>query len=293
MSVKTCDVLNAARAMELRRLEDGADDVQESVLMDPQIRAYYETTGIELDRLERGFWRLEFARTKELLLRSLPRPPAHVLDVGGGPGAYAAWLADAGYDVKLVDATPLHVEQARERAAGRYVAAEGDARALGEPDESYDVVLLLGPLYHLVERDDRMLALAEARRVLRGGGVLAAAAISRFAPLLDLFARELRDERIWEFAERALADGRHVPDPNDELFTIAYFHRPEELEAEIEESGFALEGLFGIEGPGWLRMETLEDSAGFDAALRLARALEQERAVVGASSHLLAVARRP
>ena len=261
--------------------------------MDPQIRAYYETTGVELDRLERGFWRVEFARTKELLLRYLPPSPARVLDVGGGPGAYAEWLADAGYEVKLVDGTPLHVEQARERAAGRFVAAEGDARALDEPDASYDVVLLLGPLYHLVERADRQRALNEARRVLRAGGVVAAAAISRFAPLLDTFARELRDERIWGFAEGALVTGRHVPDASDELFTIAYFHRPEELEAEIEESGFELVGLFGIEGPGWLRMETLDDSGGFDAALRVARAVEQEPAVIGASSHLLAIARRP
>jgi SAM-dependent methyltransferase len=261
--------------------------------MDPQIRAYYETTGVELDRLERGFWRIEFARTKELLLRHLPPAPARVLDVGGGPGVYAAWLADAGYEVKLVDGTPLHVEQARERAAGRFVAAEGDARALAEPDDSCDVVLLLGPLYHLVERGDRMRALAEAARVLRVGGLLAAAAISRFAPLLDTFARELRDERIWGFSERALVDGRHVPDPTDELFTIAYFHRPEELEAEIRESRFELEGVFGIEGPGWLRMETFDDSVGFDFALRLARAVEQEPAVIGTSSHLLAIARRP
>jgi len=293
MSVRTCVVLTAARAIELRRLEDGADGVQESAWMDPQIRAYYETTGVELDRLQRGFWRLEFARTKELLLRYLPPPPARVLDVGGGPGAYAAWLADAGYEVKLVDGTPLHVEQARERAAGRFVAAEGDARTLDEPDESYDVVLLLGPLYHLVERADRMSALTEARRVLRGGGLFAAAAISRFAPLLDTFAREVRDERIWGLAEGALVDGRHVPDPSDEMFTIAYFHHPEELEAEIDVAGFELNGVFGIEGPGWLRMETLDDSAGFDAAVRLARAVEQERAVIGSSSHVLAIARRP
>jgi len=216
-----------------------------------------------------------------------------VLDVGGGPGAYAAWLADAGYEVKLVDGTPLHVEQARERAAGRFVAAEGDARTLDEPDESYDVVLLLGPLYHLVERGDRMRALTEARRVLRGGGLFAAAAISRFAPLLDTFAREVRDEGIWGLAEGALVDGRHVPDPSDEMFTIAYFHHPEELEAEIDVAGFELNGVFGIEGPGWLRMETLDDSAGFDAAVRLARAVEQERAVIGSSSHVLAIARRP
>src|SRR5205807_874579 len=119
--------------------------------------------------------------------------PARVLDVGGGPGAYAEWLADVGYDVKLVDALPLHVEQARHRAAGRFIAEEGDARSLPEKDDSYDVVLLLGPLYHLVERGERLGALAEARRVLRPRGLLAAAAISRFGSLLDAFLRGMLD----------------------------------------------------------------------------------------------------
>ena len=58
----------------------------------------------------------------ELLDRLLPAPPAHVLDVGGGPGTYAAPLARRGYQVHLVDPVPLHVDQARE-AAGRDPAA--------------------------------------------------------------------------------------------------------------------------------------------------------------------------
>jgi SAM-dependent methyltransferase len=260
--------------------------------VDEEIRAYYET-GEELGRLERGYWRLEFARTKELLLRYLPPPPARVLDVGGGPGVYAEWLADAGYDVKLLDVTPLHVRKARQRGAGRFVAEEGDARALAEPDRSYDVVLLLGPLYHLLERGDRVGALTEARRVLRPRGLLAAAAISRFGSLLDGFLRGRLDEMGWKLVERALADGRHLPDPDRALFTTAYFHLPEELEAEIEEARFGLLGLFGIEGPTWLRAEALDDEGGLETAMRVAGAVEQERTIIGASAHLLAIARRP
>ena len=80
--------------------------------------------------------------------------------------------------------------------------------------------------------------------------------------------------------------------PENTLFTTAYFHLAEELEAEIQEAGFELEGLFGIEGPGWLRMETLDDAEAFERASRVARALEQERSVIGTSAHLLAIARR-
>jgi SAM-dependent methyltransferase len=262
--------------------------------VDEDIRAYYES-GVELDRVAQGYSRIEFARTKELLERHLPSPPARLLDVGGGPGAYAAWLADQGYEVRLVDRMPLHVQQALERATGRFAAVEGDARNLDEADLSYDVVLLLGPLYHLVDRDDRLQALGEAHRVLRPGGLVAAAAISRFASLLDgLLGGHLRDEEGWSIVQRDLADGQHrSPRDRPALFTTAYLHRPEELRAEVEEAGFAVEGVFGVEGPGWLLEGQLDDELVLADVLRVARELEQEPTTIGTSAHLLAIARRP
>jgi ubiquinone/menaquinone biosynthesis C-methylase UbiE len=262
--------------------------------VDEEIRAYYET-GVERDRVTQGYSRIELARTKELLERYLPKPPARVLDVGGGPGAYAEWLATAGFEVRLVDAVPLHVQQARERADGRFTAVEGDARSLDEPDQAYDVVLLLGPLYHLVDRTDRLAALGEALRVLRPGGVLAVAAISRFASLLDgLLSGHLRDEEGWEIVQRDLAEGQHRSSPDrPALFTTAYFHRPEELRAEVEEASFEVEAVFGVEGPGWLVDDRLDDELVREDVLRVARALEQEPTTIGTSAHFLAVARRP
>jgi SAM-dependent methyltransferase len=261
--------------------------------MDEDIRAYYEG-GVERDRLLQGYSRIEFVRTKELLERFLPAAPAHILDIGGGPGRYAAWLADAGYDVEVVDSSPLHIQQALELARGRFSAVEGDARRIDAADESFDVVLLLGPLYHLVDRGDRMAALAEARRVLRAGGMLAAAAISRFASLLDgLLGGHLRDEEGWAMVQRDLAEGQHRPPPGrPALFTTAYFHRPDELRGEFEAAGFSLEGLFGIEGPGWLLEERLDDKLVRDDVIRVARVLEQEPTVIGTSAHLLALGRR-
>jgi ubiquinone/menaquinone biosynthesis C-methylase UbiE len=261
--------------------------------MDPEIRAYYEK-GVERDRLVHGYFRIEYERTKELLTRFLAPAPARVLDVGGGPGVYAEWLAGLGYDVRLVDASPLHVRQALERAEGRFSAIEGDARSLEDADESYDAVLLLGPLYHLTEREERLKALREARRVLRRGGVVAAAAISRFASVLDgLYGGYLSDPRFASIVERDLADGQHRSPLGleESFFTTAYFHRPEELSAEVEEAGFALAGLFGIEGPGWLLADRWEDAAARTDLLTTARLLETEPAVLGTSAHLLAIGR--
>jgi SAM-dependent methyltransferase len=260
--------------------------------VDEDIRSYYEL-GLERDRLTQGYSRIEFERTKELLGRFLPAAPARVLDVGGGPGAYAAWLAELGYDVRLVDAIPLHVEQAAELAAGRFSAVVADARRLEEADASWDAVLLLGPLYHLLAREERLAALREARRVLRPGGTLAAAAISRFASLLDGFLRGLLDEAGWAVVESDLAYGEHRPVGRQvELFTTAYFHRPDELRAEVEDAGFEVGAVFGVEGPGWSRPDLSVDERLFETVVRMARAVEQEPAIIGASAHLLVVAQR-
>src|SRR3712207_3738064 len=101
-------------------------------------------SGYERDRLAGGASRLEFARTQAILRRALPPARARVLDIGGAPGAYAAWLARDGYDVALVDPVPIHVEQAKAASAAQpahpFSAALGDARALPFPDESADAV---------------------------------------------------------------------------------------------------------------------------------------------------------
>ena len=139
-----------------------------------EIVDFYTQTQEE-DRLVSGSSLLEFERTKQLLRRFLPHPPATVMDVGGASGAYAFWLASLGYAVLLVDATPRLVDVARQRDAQsshRLASiAVADARRLPLDDSSIDAVLLLGPLYHLPEQADRVAALMEARRVLRPAGV--------------------------------------------------------------------------------------------------------------------------
>ena len=209
--------------------------MQDVSAFDDDITAYYDR-GEKAGRL--GDWgRLELVRTQELLHRYLPAPPARVLDVGGGPGVYSVWLAGLGYDVALLDPVELHVAQAR--AAGVARAEVGDARALPFADGSADAVLLLGPLYHLTEAEDRVRALEEARRVLVPGGVVAVAAISRFAAAIDgLQKGRLRDPGFQDVLEGSLRDGRHTnPTREPGWFTTAYFHLPDELADEVRAAG--------------------------------------------------------
>src|SRR5687768_13514877 len=130
--------------------------------IDPAILDYYGRVPEE-SRLQQGPFRLEDARTRELIERHAPAAPATVMDVGGAAGAYAFWLAERGYDVHLVDAVPRLVDEARKRnetADAKLASIQtGDARRLPFEDKTADVVLMLGPLYHLVNADDRTQAL--------------------------------------------------------------------------------------------------------------------------------------
>ena len=269
--------------------------------IDPAIAAFYDRNSEE-DRLQHGPFLLEALRTKELIQRYAPPPPATVLDVGGAAGAYALWLAESGYTVHLIDAAPRLVAEARKRSDGRVrplASCEvGDARSLRFEPATADGVLLLGPLYHLTATADREHALSEAARVLKPGGHLFAAAISRSAPALDGLARDLfQDERFGAMVETDLRDGQHRnPTGRPDFFTTAYFHRPDEFRAEVAASGLDVEGLFGIEGPGWMLSDIdarLSDARQRADLLRVARLLESEPSVLGTSAHLLVVARKP
>ena len=265
------------------------------------IAAFY-ARGLERDRLMSGPGALEFARTTILLDRYLPAPASDVIDVGGGPGRYALWLAERGYRVHLVDPVPLHIEQARSASAnqsGRALSGAeiGDARELRFPDESADAVLLLGPLYHLPERDDRIRALSEARRVCRPGGVVIAAGISRFASAIDgLRGGYLTDSAFAGIVAGDLRDGRHRnPTGHPAYFTTAYFHRPEELAAECDAARLTHQETLAVEGIGWLLPDLdawLADDARRGVLLSTLAQLEAEPALMGASAHLLSVARR-
>ena len=265
----------------------------------PSISAHYETAFDEDQRLRRGLGRLELARVQEIVRRHLPAG-ARVLDVGGATGVHAEWLLDDGHAVHLVDLVPGHVAQAEARLGGseRFHASVGDARALALPDASVDAVLLLGPLYHLTDRADRLATWREALRVVVPGGVVIAMAINRFASLFDGLAQSyLFDPAFRAIVAQDLATGVHEnPTGDPRWFTTAYFHRPEELPAEATEAGLDVRETVGVEGLAhWIRplASALDDAADREVILEAARVIESEPSLLGLSSHLLTVAVRP
>lgn len=265
---------------------------------DPDLRAHYDL-GAEHARLT-GPGALEYERTLDLLSRVLPAE-GEIFDVGGGTGRYAVTLAKAGRAVRLLDLMPLHIETARLHAAEQGVslaeARVGDALALPWADGSASAALLLGPLYHLTEEADRLRALAEARRVLRPGGVVIAAGISRFASALDgIASRHVEAPAFRAILAADLASGQHRnPANHPAWFTTAFFHRPEELRAELVLAGFSDVRVYAVEGPAWLVRDLPgreENPLLWAEVLAVLRQIEEEPALLGASAHLLAVGRR-
>ena len=265
-------------------------------MLSPEILEYYERGGEHL-RLTAGTGRLEFLRTWDVLTRVLPPAPARIVDVGGATGIYARPLAEAGYAVQVVDPVPAHVAAAG--ALPGVTAVLGDARQLPEPAASADAVLLFGPLYHLPERADRVAAWREAARVVRPGGVVAGAVISRFASLFDGVVKGYHAEpEFVSMVDRALADGVHrnaAAQPR--WFTSAYFHRPEEPATEAAAAGLTGARTVAVEGPVWMTgtrlTEFLADERLTGIMLDMLRRVEDEPSLFGASSHLLTIAGRP
>lgn len=266
------------------------------------IKEYYDQ-GIEEDRLDISTGQLERYRTRDILSRFMPSPPQSVLDVGGATGDYTRWLAKKGYTVHLVDPVETQVEVAKKLGQNlaekdRISYSVGDARDLRFPDESWDIILFFGPMYHLADRDDRLLALREANRILKPGGWFFAAAISRFASALDgLVQGFLDDPAFQKIVAQDLIDGQHQ-NPTDKIFyfTDAYFHRPDELEQEINEAGLHWESTLAVEGPAWMLqnfMDHWNDPERKARLLNICQTLEGETSLLGASSHLLAIAQKP
>ena len=265
-----------------------------------EMYAYYSDPLIEDRRLFGGNGPLEFERTRQLITRYLPAPPQVVRDVGGGTGIYAQWLAGLGYETHLLDPVPALVEMAITKSPKKTPLASagiGDARDLPWPDNSSDLVLLLGPLYHLTERRDRILALNEAHRVLKPGGLVMGVAIPRLVTTMNALLQGMgRSTEFWLMACEDAETGQHRSRPSMPNFTTAYFHEPSEFAEEFTASGFVLEDLVGVEGPGWLAPEfsvLWADQTRREQILEAAERLERRSDIMGMNKHVMAIGRKP
>ena len=242
---------------------------------------------------------MEFYRSKEIIERYL-KGKLTVYDVGGGIGRYAEWLAGKGHDVTLIELAPVAVDYAKEHMTVPYKAETGDARSLELPDNSADMVLLMGPLYHLLTREDRMKTLSEANRVLKEGGILVAEGISKFSSAtwaLSVYGNgnEFIDDDIYmNMLKREMSTGEHIkPKEYPYIISDAYFHTIDGLRDEVTEAGFEVTESVAVEGCSWITPDIAskwEDEGRRSRLLEIIRSTEHEETMMGISPHFLVIA---
>ena len=265
------------------------------------INTFYNSTQMETDRLGQHVFQLEKIRTQEIILRYL-KPPMNIADIGGATGAYSFWLYDMGHHVHLLDAAEFHIEAATKISISENKPLAsislGDARQLPYDDEQFDLVLLFGPLYHLQEKEDRVKSIAEAKRVLKKGGELFAATITRYASLFDGFWQGFIDDPAFEnIVNQDLEDGNHFNPVNHPMyFTDAHFHTQKEIEEEFTNAGFSNFNIIAIEGFGWLTPKFIErwnDEEARNKMLRYIKQTENDPIMIGISAHVMTIATKP
>ena len=262
-------------------------------------RAYDQQPGREWARMDDH--RTEFAVTLRALAEHLPPPSARVLDCGGGPGRYAIELARRGYKVTLFDLSSECLRLAREKVADAGVTLAGFEKGTATdlsrfPGDSFDGVLLMGPLYHLLEEADREQALVEAQRVLKPGGALFVAFISRYAVPRWAAAHE----PTWplenpELLEAILTSGVLPPRGAEGERFVAHFAHPTEVAPLCRRAGFEVVIVLGVEGMVSMIEAGVNALSGEDweAWVDLNYRLAVDPSIHGCVEHLLVVAVKP
>jgi len=267
--------------------------MKKNQLISSSIERFYNKASEE-DRLSKGMGIFEFERVRKLIGLYVTDTSV-IVDVGGGTGRYAEWLSRNGHQVHLVEPVDKHLKIAEERSArlrNKFKVLKGAAARLPFPGQFADVVILHGPLYHLQQSEDRLLAISEARRVLKKGGVLLGFGISYTASTLaGLLNGLVHRPAFLEMCKSELTSGIHnPPDEFPWLLAEAFYHKPAELRKEFETSGLKVDKMFAVEGLVWLSRDFFSDMARTQnraVLTELLQTTENDESLLSLSPHMM------
>jgi len=257
-----------------------------------KVQDWYDNCYDEWERLSRH--RIEFDITKKYMDEYIEGKGLNIFDIGGGPGRYSFYLADKGHHVSLLDISSKNIKTAKEKSAeaGVKLAAyiHADAKDLSLYGKDFDVILLMGPLYHIVSEDERMNALKQAIIHLKPGGIIFASFISKYAPIQD-YLKGLHHIDDTEQIIRYLKDGANSPENG---FTTAYFWSPCEARKFMAAAGLKELAFVGVENILCSKeneVNALEEEE-YKKWLDICYKLGQDSNLFGSSEHFLYVGRK-
>ena len=252
-----------------------------------KIEEWYDEKYDEWERLE--LHKIEFDITKRYLDEYIIGENLEILDIGGGPGRYAMYLAEKGHKVSLLDLSKKNIEIAKEKSEEKGIILEnyihGNALELGGYKQKYDVILLMGPLYHLLDEKDRKVCIEEALRLLKPGGIMVASFISNYAPIQDYLKNLYPIDSIDELLI-FLDDGESA---GEKGFTQAYFTNPKEAKDLMNSFGLQQKVFAGVENilnSKEKEINKLEEEE-YKKWLDICYKLSQDESIMGTSEHFL------
>jgi len=219
--------------------------------MSQLVKDYYNANAErEQERLDLPLCKIEFASTLWLIDKYFPNQ-GQIVDIGGGPGRYAIELIRLGYKVTLFDLSEEEIRLARLRLDQLGLTAErlivGNARDMSAlASECFDAALLMGPMYHVVEPEERVKVLIELKRILKPNGVAIIAYLNSWGLMrtgITDFPNWYKDISILRsmLSEHTFT-GQSLSD-----FTECYWSTPEAALVEVGKAGLEVISYAGAE----------------------------------------------
>jgi ubiquinone/menaquinone biosynthesis C-methylase UbiE len=240
---------------------------------------------------------LEFQMTIEALAPCLKRK-SRIADVGAGTGRYSFHFSRMGHAVTAVEPVPKHLDileqRKRELSDDKIEILKGDARQLRSlGDRTFDLVLCLGPIYHLRKPADRAKCLSECRRIVKRNGHVAVAYINKHYAVSTYFKNRIDLGR--KIISRIIAEDFRFTSNRDRFLDVSYFCSPTSMERQLTSAGFTIVDHLGLDGPFNLIEDKIEQMTRQQLAQfhQYHRATCRDASILGYSNHGLVICQRP
>lgn len=237
--------------------------------------------------------KIEFITTTRVL-GEIIKTKSKILDCAAGTGIYSFWLADNGHNVTATDITPRHIEIINKTLAGKTYdmdTAVLDATDMScFADDSFDIVLNMGPFYHLITEEQREKCLKECLRVLKKGGFLVTAYIPRYY-IFQYIATS--DEKYLDahLAKQLIETGVLRHDDEKCFWTDTYYSSKDEMESVYKKHGLRIADHFAQDGLTPLLSLKADkwDEKQFKIWCNYHYSVCREHSVLGASNHVVII----
>lgn len=266
-----------------------------------RVKEYYRFFDEKNRLVNSGSGKLEFLMSMEMLKRWLPEKGS-ILDLGGGAGAYSFPLAAEGYKVFLADLSEELIQQAEEQnreAEHPVICNVVNAIDLSlYNDGQFDAVLVMGPLYHLLEASERARCIAEVNRVLKPGGIVFASFLPYLSGSIGVVDRFFNhpNQVDADTIKEVFRSGRFC-NLSTAGFQEGYYPTTEEIEELFRNHGFIKQQIRSIRGFGWGREEVLfraQEQAPdlFEVMIEMINETAEDKAIVATCGHAAYVGRK-